>query len=137
MKLMKMSRRARTILISIAAPLLLIVGFAVVIFIYMNFHQPPTVDMTATGFAPQSVEITEGETIQFVNQSPTVSQVLCVGTNQHCDPSALDPRSLASPGVRFAPGQSKAILFDTPGTYTITSTVVPKMNLTITVDEAI
>lgn len=136
MKITKMSRRTRTILISISAPLLLIIGFAIVIYIYLNFHQPPVVDMTASGFAPQSVEISEGETIRFVNQSST-AQVLCVGTNQRCDPNAVDPQAFVIPGIRFAPGQSKVILFDTPDTYTITSTVVPKMNLTITVDAAI
>ena len=136
MKITKMSRRTRTILISVSAPLLLIIGFAIVIFVYLNFHQPPVVDMTATGFAPQSVEISEGETIRFVNQSST-TQVLCVGTNQQCNTSAADPRAFVSPGIRFAPGQSKVILFDTPDTYTITSTVTPKMNLTITVDAAV
>jgi len=135
-KIMKMSGRTRRILIAISAPLLLISAFAVVIFIYLNFHQPPVVDMTATGFAPQSVEISEGETIRFVNQSST-TQVLCVGTNQKCDTTAVDPRPFLSPGRRFAPGQSEVIVFDTPDTYTITSTVTPKMNLTITVDAAI
>ncbi len=136
MKITKMSRRSRRILIAISAPLLLIVAFAVVIFIYLNFHQPSVVDMTATGFVPQSVEISEGETIRFVNQS-LKTQILCVGTNQRCDTSAVDPRAFVSPGIRFAPGQSKVILFDTPDTYSITSTVTPKMNLTITVDAAI
>ena len=136
MKIMKMSRRSRTILISVSAPLLLIIGFAIVIFVYLNFHQPPVIDMTATGFAPQSVEISEGETIRFVNQSSTVTQVLCVGTSQRCDTSAVDPRVFVTPN-RFTPGQAKVLLFDTPGTYTITSTVTPNMNLTITVDAAI
>ena len=136
MKILKMSRRTRTILISVSAPLLLIISFAIVILVYLNFHQPPVVDMTATGFTPQSVEISEGETIRFVNQSSTVTQVLCVGTNQHCNTAAVDPRVFVTPN-RFAPGQSKVLLFDTPGTYTITSTVTPNMNLTITVDAAI
>ena len=136
MKITKLSRRTRTILISVSAPLLLIIGFAIVIFFYLNFRQPPVVDMTATGFAPQSVEISEGQTIRFVNQSSTVTQVLCVGTNRRCNTSAVDPRVFVTPN-RFTPGQVKVLLFETPGTYTITSTVTPNMNLTITVDEAI
>ena len=89
-----------------------------------------------TGFVPQTIEIPEGETIRFINQSSTITQTLCLGSNQHCDPNLVLPRGLVSPGVRISPEQSKDVVFDTFGTFTITSTAVPGINLTVTVDAA-
>jgi plastocyanin len=136
---MKVSKRTKTVLISISAPLLLIVAFAIVIAIYSNFHHQSQVNITATGFTPQNVEITEGESVQFINQSSSLTQVLCVGTNKQCDRSVftiqeLPPQSLIGPNLRIAPNQTKNITFNNAGTFSITSTVVPHMNLTVTVD---
>lgn len=86
-----------------------------------------------TGFVPQSIQITEGETIRFVNQSTTTSQLLCLGSDQHCDSLSLGPSSLKSPGAQIAPGQVKEIVFETYGTFSITSTEVPGMNLKVMV----
>ena len=130
---MKVSRR--TLLTSISAPILFIVAFIIVIALYNNFHQPPAIDITTTGFAPQSIEITEGQTLRFVNQSSTITQVLCVGTNQHCENSSPLPAGLKSP-VHIAPDQAKDVLFDSFGTFTIIDTATPRMNLTVTVDAA-
>ena len=89
-----------------------------------------------TGFVPHTIEIPEGETIRFVNQSSTITQTLCLGTNQHCDSNLLLPRGLINPGIQIFPGQSKDVVFDTFGTFTITSTAAPGINLTVTVDAA-
>ena len=136
---MKISKRTKTLLVSISAPFLFIVAFVIVVVAYNNFHKPPEVDVAATGFAPQQVEINEGETIHFVNRSSTVTQFLCLGTNRQCDSVAfhtlqLPPTVLRSPGIRIPPGQSKDIVFDADGTFHITSTVDPNVNLTVTVD---
>ncbi len=136
---MKISKRTRTLLVSISAPLLFLLAFAIVVVAYNTFHKPPEVDVGTTGFAPQQVEINEGETIHFVNRSSTVTQFLCLGTNRQCDSIAyhtlqLPPLVLRSPGVRIPPGQSKDIVFDADGTFHITSTVDPNVNLTVTVD---
>jgi plastocyanin len=133
---MKMSKRTKTILISISAPLLFIIAFAIVIGIYLVSHKPPEVQVMTTGFVPQTIEIPEGETIRFINPSSTITQTLCLGMNQHCDPNQLLPRGIASPGVRIPPDQSKDVVFDTYGTFVITSTSVPGINLTVTVDAA-
>ena len=133
---MKMSKRTKTLLIAISAPLLFIVAFVTVIAIYLISHKPPEVDIMATGFIPQTIEVPEGETIRFVNQSSTITQTLCLGTNQHCDPNQLLPRGIASPGVQILPNQAKDVVFDTFGTFTITSTAVPGINLKVTVDAA-
>ena len=133
---MKISKHTKTILISISAPLLFVIAFVIVIAIYLTSHKPPEVQVMTTGFVPQTIEIPEGETIRFVNPSSTITQTLCLGMNQHCDPNQLLPRGIASPGVRIQPNQSKDVVFDTFGTFTITSTSVPGINLTVTVDAA-
>ncbi len=133
---MKISKRVKILLISISAPLMLVVAFVLVISVYSSFHRPPEVDMLTTGFVPQSIEITEGETIHFVNRSSTITQILCLGLDKRCDRFALLPRGLKSPGVQIAPDQAKDVLFDTFGTFSITSTAVPGMNLKVTVDAA-
>jgi plastocyanin len=136
---MKLSKRTKTLLISISAPLLLIAAFAVVIAIYSNFHHPSQVTMTATSFTPQNIEITEGESVQFLNQSASMTQILCVGTNKLCNRSVytiqeLPPQSLIGPNLRIPPNQAKNIVFNNAGTFQITSTVAPHMNMTVTVD---
>ncbi len=136
---MKVSKRTKTILISISAPLLLIVAFVVVIAIYSTFHHPSEVNITTTSFTPQNIEITEGESIHFVNQSTSLTQVLCVGKNKQCDRSVftiqeLPPQSLIGPNLRIAPNQTQNIIFNNAGTFSITSTVVPHMNMTVTVN---
>jgi plastocyanin len=138
---MKMPRRGRALFIAIAAPLVFVLAFAVVVVAYAHFHMPPEVDMMTTGFTPQSIEIPEGEAIHFVNRSSTITQILCVGSDMRCDRPGLispllvpAPRSLQSPGASIAPQQAKDVVFDTEGTFHITSAVVPGMNLTVTVD---
>ncbi len=138
---MKMSRRGKILFISISAPLLFVVACVVVVVAYNHFHTPPEVDVLTASFAPQTIEIPEGEAIHFVNRSSTITQVLCVGSDTRCDRPGLvsplqvpPPRTLQAPGVRIAPDQVRDVVFDTEGTFHITSTVVPGMNLTVTVD---
>lgn len=133
---MRISKRVKMLVTLIGVPLLFVIVFILVIAAYNAFHKPPEVDMMTTGFVPQTIEITEGETIRFVNRSSTITQVICLGTDKRCDPYAVLPRSLKSPGVRIAPGQASVVVFDFFGTFHITSTTVPGMNLTVTVDAA-
>jgi plastocyanin len=133
---MKISKRAKVLLTAIGIPLLFVIAFILVIAAYNSFHKPPEVDMMTTGFVPQKLEITEGQTIHFVNRSSTITQVLCLGTDKRCDPYAVLPRGLKSPGIRIAPDQAKDVIFDFYGTFHVTSIVVPGMNLTVTVDSA-
>jgi hypothetical protein len=39
--------------------------------------------------------------------------------------------------VHIAPNQAKDVLFDSFGTFTITDTAAPRLNLTVTVDAAV
>lgn len=133
---MNVSKRRKLLFPIIGIPLLFVLAFAIVIAAYETFHIPPEVDMMSNGFSPQKLEITEGQTIHFVNRSSSMTQVICLGTNNRCDPYAALPRGLKSPGIRIAPGQAKDVVFDFYGTFHVTSTIGSGMNLTVTVDSA-
>lgn len=133
---MKISKRAKLLFYTIGIPLLFVIAFILVIVAYNDFHKPPEVDMITTGFVPQNIDITEGETIHFVNRSSTVTQVICLGSDKRCNTLAVLPRGLKSPGIQIAPNQTKDVVFDFFGTFHVTSIVVPGMNLTVTVNEA-
>jgi plastocyanin len=134
---MNVSKRTKVLFSIIGIPLLFVLSFAIVIAVYENFHKPPEVDVMSNGFSPQNLEITEGQTIHFVNRSTTATQVICLGTNNHCDPYAALPRGLKSPGIRLAPGQGKDVVFDFYGTFHVTSLTGSDMNLIVTVDSAV
>src|SRR5712691_3188861 len=133
---MKVSKRTKVLLTVIGIPLLFVIAFALVIAAYENFHKPPEVDLMSNSFVPKQLEITEGQTIHFVNRSSSITEVLCLGTNNRCDPNAVLPRGLKSPGIQIAPGQAKDVVFDFYGTFHVTGILGSGMNLTITVDSA-
>ena len=133
---MNVSKRTKVLFSIIGIPLLFVIAFAIVIFAYASFHKPPEVDVMPNEFSPQKLEISEGQTVHFVNNSSSLTQVICLGMNNHCDPYAELPRGLKSPGIRLAPGQAKDVVFDFYGTFHVTSIKGSGMNLTITVDSA-
>ncbi len=134
---MKVSKRTKVLFSLVGIPLLFVISFAIVIAAYESFHKPPEVDVMLNGFSPQNLEIPEGQAVHFVNRSTTITQVICLGTNNHCDPYAALPRGLKSPGIRIAPGQAKDVVFDFYGTFHVTSLIGSGMNLTVTVDSAV
>ena len=132
---MKLSRSQKIILYYIVPPVLLVTAIVLVIFIYLQVHKPVEMDVTPTGFTLSTIEINEGETVHFVNHSDVV-QVLCLGRNKICDTGAVAPSALKEPGIRLKPGSSTDVVFDRYGTFVITSTTMPGINLKITVDSA-
>jgi hypothetical protein len=134
---MNVSKRTKVLFSLIGIPLLFVISFAIVIAAYESFHKAPEVDVMLNGFSPQNLEIPEGQPVHFVNRSSTITQVLCLGTNNRCDPYAELPRGLKSPGIRIAPGQAKDVVFDFYGTFHVTSLMGTGMNLTVTVDSAV
>lgn len=91
------------------------------------------VDMGATTFVQTSVTISTGQSVHFVDQQSGTTHILCVGKDGHCDSSATAPQDLASPGLTIQPGQSHDVRFDTAGTYTVTCTIHPNMNVSVNV----
>ena len=96
-------------------------------------QKPPEVDLTAHGFSQTSISIAEGDTVHFVDPSTGVAQMLCLGQDKVCSRYSFDPPDLKGPGLQIAPGQSKDVVFALEGTYHVTSTTMPGLNLTITV----
>ena len=138
---MKLSRRVKILFISISAPLVFVVAFVLVVAIYTHFYRPTEVDVMNSGFTPQAIEIPEGTTIHFVNRSSTVTQVLCLGSDQRCERTVPvlsvqppPPHVLLGSGIRIAPDHAKDVYSDTAGIFHITSAVAPGMNLKVTVD---
>lgn len=92
----------------------------------------PYVSMTRTNFVRTSVSLNNGETLHLQNPADGVTQTLCIGVDQKCQPENGAPAAL-NHGIRVLPGQSITIPFDTDGTYHLTSETTPGMNLSIDV----
>jgi plastocyanin len=92
------------------------------------------VNMDATNFVEHTVTIKAGQAVIFNDPADTGgTHVNCLGTNETCNASATGPTELKDPGFTITPGQTKSVTFSQPGTYQVTCTVHPNMNLTVTV----
>jgi plastocyanin len=93
-----------------------------------------TVQMGPTTFVQTTRTIHAGQSLLF---DDTVGggglHIICLGNNMTCDSSAQGPSDLKSPGFTINPGATKSVTFPTAGTYQVTCTVHPNMNLTVTV----
>jgi plastocyanin len=93
-----------------------------------------TVQMNPTNFVQTTRTIKAGQSLLF---DDTVGggglHIICLGSSQVCDSSAQGPSDLMSGGFTINPGATKSVTFTTAGTYKITCTVHPNMNLTVTV----
>ncbi len=92
------------------------------------------VDMGVANFMQSSVTIDKGRSVHFVDQQSGAAHILCVGKDGTCDTGTSAPKVLANPGFTIQPGQSQDVRFDRAGTYTITCTLHPTMNMTVTVN---
>lgn len=124
-------RRGRRVvgrLISAAVTIALVIGLGFMLFysIFIN----PNIDMSRTGFTRASVSIDVGDTVHFKNAADGVTQVLCIGLDQKCEPNAKDaPEILAKGQLSLAPGQTVDVTFYETGYFTITSKTTPHMNM--------
>jgi len=91
-----------------------------------------TVTMSATNFDQHEITIKAGTALTFDDTNGAFHQI-CLGNNEQCDSSAQGPKDLQGTGFSISAGQKKDVTFDTPGTYKITCSVHPDMNLTVTV----
>lgn len=97
-------------------------------------YTSPDVTMSQHDFDHDSLTILAGTTVNFIDSPSASPHVLCIGANGRCDESALGPLELTGGNnLQVAPGETKALRFDTPGVYKIACTLHPMMNLTITV----
>ncbi len=93
-----------------------------------------TVQLDQTNFVQTTRSIKAGDTLIF---DDTVSggglHIICLGKDQACDKSATGPSELMGDGFTISPGGTKSVMFPTAGTYQITCSVHPNMNLVVTV----
>ncbi len=93
-----------------------------------------TVQMNTDNFVQTTRTIKAGQSLLF---SDTVDggnlHIICLGHNMQCDTSAQGPTALMSPGFNISAGATKSVTFPTAGTYQITCTIHPNMNLTVIV----
>ncbi|HEX9413094.1 MAG TPA: plastocyanin/azurin family copper-binding protein [Ktedonobacterales bacterium] len=96
---------------------------------------PNEVSMVAADFSMTSITVKAGQAVHFTDPAGTGgTHTICLGTDGACDKGAQGPQALQSPGFTINAGDpAKDVTFDTPGTYKITCSIHPSMNLTVTV----
>jgi len=96
---------------------------------------PNEVSMLASDFSATSITIGAGQAVHFTDPAGLGGpHTLCLGANGTCDAGARGPQALQDPGFTMQPGDpAKDVTFDAPGTYKITCSIHPSMNLTVTV----
>ncbi|HEY0753528.1 MAG TPA: hypothetical protein VGD98_06165 [Ktedonobacteraceae bacterium] len=110
---------------------LLLLAFIAVGWLWSSFINP-YVGMTRTSFIRNSVSISNGESLHLQNPADGVTQIICIGVNQKCQPENGAPGAL-NHGMRIQPGQRVTITFANNGEYHITSATTPGMNLSVDV----
>lgn len=92
------------------------------------------VDLGAASFEQTSVTLNSGQALHIVDpQASGGTHNLCLGQNGNCDSTMSGPSELQRPGMMINAGDTKDITFSAAGTYHVTCTIHPNMNLTVTV----
>jgi plastocyanin len=93
-----------------------------------------TITLGASNFLQTSETISAGQALRLVDPASTGGiHKLCLGTDGQCDANAPDPTALLSPGLSVTPGTTQVITFLHAGSYQVTCTIHPSMQLTISV----
>lgn len=94
------------------------------------------VSMAAADFSTTSITIKVGQAVHFTDPAGIGGMhTICLGANGTCDTSAKGPQAFQSPGFTINAGDpAKDVTFDTPGTYKVTCSIHPNMNLTVIVE---
>jgi len=95
---------------------------------------PNEVSMTAADFSPTSVTIKAGQTVHFTDPAGVGgTHIICLGADGECATTAQGPQALEGSGFTINAGDPpRDVIFTTPGTYKITCSIHPSMNLTVT-----
>jgi len=96
---------------------------------------PNEVSMTAADFSPTSVTIKAGQPVHFTDPAGVGgTHIICLGADGKCATTAQGPQTLEGSGFTINAGDPpRDVIFTTPGTYKITCSIHPSMNLTVTV----
>ena len=130
-----MRTRTTSSLATLAALLLVLIVILGLAACGQNATASNEVSMSAGDFSTTSVTIKAGQTVHFTDPAGVGGpHTLCLGANGTCDSSANGPLSLTGDGFTMHSGDpAKDVTFDTPGTYKITCSIHPAMNLTVVV----
>jgi len=93
------------------------------------------VTMAEADFSPTSMTIQAGQAVHFTDPAGVgATHIICLGAEGQCDAAAQGPQALEGDGFTVNAGDPpRDIIFMTPGTYKITCSIHPRMNLTVTV----
>lgn len=89
----------------------------------------PEADMTRSGF--RQSDVATDSSVTFVNPADGIPQILCIGTNQRCEPASDTYAPPLDGGLHILPGQSVSVVFYKDGDFYITSQSTAHMNITI------
>ena len=93
------------------------------------------VSMAESDFSATSVTIKAGQAVHFTDPAGVgATHIVCLGSDGNCDTTASGPQALESGGFTINAGDPpRDVTFPTAGTYKITCSIHPSMNLTVTV----
>ena len=122
-------RISRTVAVLALLPLLALAACG------QSASTPNEVSMTGSDFSPTSVTVKAGQAVHFTDSAGVgAMHIVCLGSDGHCDASAQGPQALEGDGFTINAGDPpKDVTFTAPGTYKITCSLHPSMNLTVTV----
>ena len=93
-----------------------------------------TVTMASVTFVQSCVNVKVNTPVTFDDPASSGGvHILCIGHNQACKAGATGPKDLVGSGFQIVQGQTHMVTFSAPGTYEVTCTVHPNMNVTVTV----
>jgi plastocyanin len=92
-----------------------------------------TITMSSDNFSTATASAKAGDTVQFVDPATAAEHILCFGEGGTCAANADGPSDLNSGSWTFQPGDTKSVTFAKAGTYHITCTIHPQMNMVLTV----
>jgi plastocyanin len=88
-----------------------------------------------SSFVQTSMHVLVTHSVQIVDPAGTGgTHMLCWGKDGQCAANPRCPAQLRGPGMTMRPGDAVVLTFDSVGDYTMTCTLHPSMNLTISVD---
>lgn len=92
------------------------------------------VDMGVASFRQSQVTIKAGQAVHFVDPASGGTHVICVGHDLQCVSQSGAPDALnTTDGLTFNTGDTRDIVFPTPGIYVVICTIHPNMQVTVTV----
>jgi plastocyanin len=94
---------------------------------------PNEVSMTAADFSPTSITISAGQAVHFADPAGVgATHIICLGADGACGAGAQGPQELEGGGFTINAGDPpREVIFPTTGTYKITCSIHPSMNVTV------